>query len=198
MAGILLEGAMTQPAVPDRLPAGATAEGDGIVIGHGPVRVDIFVDFLCPYCRQFELSSESTLAKLVDDGQASLVYHPMNFLDDASTTRYSTRAAASSGCAADEGRFAEYAHALFVNQPPEGSAGLTNAELTAIGQSAGLTSQTFARCVLDSPYQDWPDYVTARATELGVEATPTVLVAGTSVSPEAKPIATAVTAATGR
>ena len=189
---------MTEPTVPSRLPAGVTGEGDGILIGHGPVRVDAFVDFLCPYCRQFELSSESTLAKLVDDGQASLVYHPMNFLDDASTTRYSTRAAASSGCAADEGRFAEYAHALFVNQPPEGSAGLANAELTAIGQSAGLTSQTFARCVLDSPYQDWPDYVTARATELGVEATPTVLVAGTSVSPEAKPIAAAVTAATGR
>jgi protein-disulfide isomerase len=189
---------MTQPTVPHRLPADATAEGDGIVIGHGPVRVDIFVDFLCPFCRQFELSSESTLAKLVADGQASLVYHPMNFLDDASTTRYSTRAAASSGCAADGGRFAEYAHALFVNQPPEGGAGLTNAELTAIGQSAGLTSETFTSCLLDSPYQDWPGYVTARATELGVEATPTVLVAGTPVSPDAQPIAAAVAAATGR
>ncbi|HEY1920885.1 MAG TPA: thioredoxin domain-containing protein [Streptosporangiaceae bacterium] len=189
---------MTQPTVPPRLPAGATAEGDGVVIGHGPVRVDIFVDFLCPYCREFELSAESTLAKLMNDGQASLVYHPMNFLDDASTTRYSTRAAASSGCAADGGHFLEYAHALFVNQPPEGSAGLTNAELTAIGQSVGLTSETFTSCVADSPYLDWPDYVTARATELGVEATPTVLVAGAPVSPDAKPIAAAVTAATGR
>jgi protein-disulfide isomerase len=186
---------MTHPAVPSRLPAGVTAEGDGVVIGHGPVRVDIFVDFLCPYCRQFELSAGPALAKLVAGGQASLVYHPMNFLDGASTTRYSTRAAASSGCAADQGRFPEYANALFVNQPPEGSAGLADAELTAIGQSVGLTGEAFSRCVLDSPYLDWPTYVTERATELGVEATPTVVVAGTAVEPGAQPITAAVAAA---
>jgi protein-disulfide isomerase len=186
---------MTQPAVPARLPAGATAEGDGVVVGQGPVRVDIFVDFLCPYCRQFELSSGQALAKLVHDGQASLVYHPMNFLDDASTTRYSTRAAAASGCAADQGRFLEYANALFAHQPPEGSAGLTDAELTALGQQAGLSGQEFSACVQSSPYLDWPAYVTERATELGVEATPTVLVAGTPVEADAHPITAAVAAA---
>jgi protein-disulfide isomerase len=42
----------------------------------------------------------------------------MNFLDEASTTNYSTRAAAASGCAADGGRFVQYAHALFSSQPP--------------------------------------------------------------------------------
>src|SRR5580693_462166 len=114
------EGPMTDPTVPSRLPAGATAEGDGVMLGHGPVRVDAFIDFLCPFCRQFELSSGPTLARLVADGQISLAYHPMNFLDGASSTNYSTRSAAASGCAADQGRFAEYARALFVNQPPEG------------------------------------------------------------------------------
>ena len=105
---------MTNPAIPGRLPAGATQEGDGIVIGGGPVRIDAFIDFLCPFCRRFELSAGPALAGLLASGQVSLVYHPMNFLDQASTTRYSTRAAAASGCAADEGRFLEYAHALFV------------------------------------------------------------------------------------
>ncbi len=42
----------------------------------------------------------------------------MNFLDEASSTNYSSRAAAASGCAADQGRFLEYAHALFQSQPP--------------------------------------------------------------------------------
>jgi protein-disulfide isomerase len=50
--------------VPSRLPAGATDQGDGIMIGQGPVRVDAFIDFLCPFCRRFELSSGSTLARL--------------------------------------------------------------------------------------------------------------------------------------
>src|SRR6266699_5480993 len=99
---------MTDPITPGRVPAGAAPEGDAIVIGPGPVRVDAFIDFLCPFCRRFELSSGPALAGLVADGLVSLAYHPMNFLDEASTTNYSTRAAAASGCAADGGRFVQY------------------------------------------------------------------------------------------
>jgi protein-disulfide isomerase len=186
---------MSDPAVPSRLPAGATAEGDGVVIGHGPVRVDAFIDFLCPFCRRFELSSGPALAGLVADGQISLVYHPMNFLDGASTTNYSTRAAAASGCAADQGRFAEYAHALFAGQPPEGGPGLSDAELVDIGRTVGLDGTAFSGCVSKAPYLGWPPYLTARAIALGVEATPTVLVQGAAVRPEAEPVAAAVAAA---
>ena len=188
---------MTEPSVPSRLPADVTGEGDGIMIGNGPVRVDAFIDFLCPYCQRFELSSGETLAKLVADGRISLVYHPMNFLDQASTTNYSTRAAAASGCASDGGRFAEYAHALYVNQPPEGGPGLSDTELADIGRSVGLPDTAFTACLSEAPYRDWPPYVTTQAIDLGVEATPTVLVAGTQVNAEAKAIAAAVADATG-
>jgi len=176
---------MTYPITPSRFPAGATPEGDGVVIGDGPVRVDAFIDFLCPYCRQFELSSGPTLARLVADRQASVVYHPMNFLDEASTTNYSTRAAVASGCAADQGRFPDCAHALFVHQPPEGGPGLSDAELVSIGREVGLDAK-FAACVSD-----------ARAVAAGVSATPTVLVAGVVVRPEAQAITTAVALASG-
>jgi len=54
---------MTYPITPSRFPAGATQEGDAVVIGDGPVRVDAFIDFLCPYCRRFELSSGPALAR---------------------------------------------------------------------------------------------------------------------------------------
>jgi protein-disulfide isomerase len=183
---------MTDPAAPSRLPADVTAQGDGVLIGHGAVRVDAFIDFLCPFCRRFELSSGKALASLVADGRVSLAYHPMNFLDEASTTNYSTRAAAASGCAADRRRFAEYAHALFVNQPPEGGAGLSDTELAGLGRAAGLADAAFAACVSDAPYLDWPPYVTAHATALGVNATPTVLVDGTVVRPDAPAITAAV------
>jgi protein-disulfide isomerase len=188
---------MTDLAVPSHLPAGATGEGDGIMIGRGPVHVDAFIDFLCPFCRRFELSAGPTLAGLVSGGQVTLVYHPMNFLDAASTTSYSTRAAAASGCAADGGRFAGYAHALFVSQPPEGGPGLSDAELADLGRGVGLDGAAFSACVSDAPYLDWPPYVTARATALGVDATPTVLVAGAVVTPEAQAIDAAVAAAGG-
>jgi protein-disulfide isomerase len=186
---------MTEPGVPSRVPAGATPEGDGISVGDGPVRVDIFIDFQCPYCRRFELSSGPALAALVARGLSTLVYHPMNFLDAASTTNYSTRAAAESGCAADQGRFVEYAHALFVSQPPEGGPGLTDAELAELGRAAGLADEAFGACISGAPYLDWPPYVTARALAHGVSATPTVLVAGAVVRPDAPVITAAVAAA---
>jgi protein-disulfide isomerase len=184
---------MTNVAVPGHVPASATAEGDGIVIGSGPVTVDAYIDFLCPFCRHFELRSGGTLARLVSDGQISLVYHPMNFLDAASTTNYSTRAAAASGCASDGGRFPEYAHALFTSQPPEGGPGLTDAKLAELAGAVGLPG-AFADCLHSGRYLDWPSYVTALATARGVQATPTVLVNGAPVPATPRMISAAVAA----
>jgi len=188
---------MSDLTTPSRIPAGATPEGDGIMTGDGPVRVDAFIDFLCPFCRRFELSSGAALADLIAKNLIRLVYHPMNFLDGASTTNYSTRAAAASACAADQGRFLDYAHALFLRQPTEGGAGLTDAELAGIGRDIGLPDAAFASCVTEGPYLDWPPYVSARATALGVAATPTVLVAGKAVQPDARAITAAVENAPG-
>jgi protein-disulfide isomerase len=183
---------MAYPTRPSRLPAGATPDGDGVVVGDGPVRVDAFIDFLCPYCRQFELSSGPALALMVADREISIAYHPMNFLDEASTTSYSTRAAAVSGCAADQGRFADYAHALFASQPPEGGPGLSDAKLAGLAPEAGIAEAEFAACLSGGQYLDWPPYVTARATAAGVSGTPTVLVAGAVVAPEPQAISAAV------
>jgi protein-disulfide isomerase len=186
---------MTQPDAPARVPRGATPEGDGVVVGSGPVRIDAYIDFLCPFCRQFELSSGPALASLVASDEASIVYHPMNFLDDASTTNYSTRAAAASGCAADQDRFMEFARVLFVHQPPEGGPGLSDVELAGLGVEAGLTGPAFASCLADGPYLAWPSYVTARAVAAEVAATPTVLVAGDPVRPKPEIITAAVSRA---
>lgn len=123
---------MSDPSIPSRLPAGATKEGDGIVMGNGPVRVDAFIDFMCPFCRRFELSAGPALADLVSSGQISLIYHPMNFLDEASTSNYSTRATAASGCAAD-GRTVRRIRARAIRQPAP--RGRTRAERCPAGRS---------------------------------------------------------------
>ena len=183
---------MTEMTRPARVPASATGDGDGIVLGSGPVAVDAYVDFLCPYCRAFELNAGGTLARLVAAGQISLAYHPMNFLDRASTTNYSSRAAAASGCAADGGRFPEYVRALFKSQPAEGGPGLTDAQLAELAESAGLPGPGFAECQQSGRYLDWAPYVTALAVARGVQATPTVLVNGKPVPANARMISAAV------
>jgi protein-disulfide isomerase len=183
---------MTEMARPGHVPASATADGDGVRIGSGPIMVDAYIDFLCPYCRAFERNAGGTLAGLVADGQITLAYHPMNFLDAASTTNYSSRAAAASGCAADGGRFLDYARALFDSQPPEGGPGLTDAQLAELAVSAGLPGPAFAECLHSGRYLDWPSYVTALATARGVQSTPTVLVNGLPVPASARMITAAV------
>lgn len=182
---------MTEMTRPGHVPASATAAGDGVRIGSGPIMVDAYVDFLCPYCRAFERNAGGTLARLIAAGQISLAYHPMDFLDAASSTNYSTRAAAASGCASDGGRFLEYARALFDSQPPEGGSGLSDAQLAELAGSVGLP-ESFAHCLHSGRYLDWPPYVTALATARGVQATPTVLVNGRPVPANARMISAAV------
>jgi protein-disulfide isomerase len=177
---------------PARVPVGATPEGDGIVLGNGPVRVDAYIDFLCPFCRQFEERSGPYLDRLLDAGAISLVYHPLGFLDRLSTTRYSSRASATSGCAADYGHFREYKDLLFANQPEEGGPGLSQEELIELGAEAGITDQGFPICAGKNTYLPWTEYVTTRAVERGVSGTPSVFVVGVPVPANGPVIAAAV------
>jgi protein-disulfide isomerase len=182
------------PAAPPRVPAHTTPEGDGVLVSTGPVRVDAYIDFQCPFCRVFELSSGPALRAMAAEGVINLVFHPMDFLDEASTNHYSSRAASASGCASDADRFSEYAEVLFANQPPEGGPGLTDDQLVELGVEVGLTEPTFARAVPQHPYVPWADSVTRRAMARGVSGTPTTLVAGAPVPANARAIATAVAA----
>jgi protein-disulfide isomerase len=183
------------PEAPPRVPAGTTPEKDGVTLGGGPVRVDAYVDFQCPFCRAFETTSGDALRAMAAEGAITLAFHPMDFLDEASTNHYSSRAASASGCASDAGRFSEYAQALFANQPPEGGPGLTDEQLTQLGVTVGLSEADFVRCVPQHPYVPWADFVTQRAFSQGVSGTPTTLVDGVPVPANARAIAAAVASA---
>ncbi|MFC3504771.1 DsbA family protein [Micromonospora krabiensis] len=159
-------------------PANTAEGGTGAVVGSGPVTVDIYEDFLCPVCHQFEQTSGATITQLIDEGKIRVVYHPVAFLNRFSTTEYSTRSSAASGCAADAGKYKEYATALFDKQPPEGSAGLTDDELIDIGAGVGLDRDSFGSCVRDGTFKPWTEHVTDQASRNNVTGTPTVVVDG--------------------
>ncbi len=162
-------------------PPGAVAGGYGFADGSGPVTVDVYADFMCPACKQFEQQSGPVLDQLADDGKATVVYHPIAILDGLSEgTKYSTRAAAASAAAADGGKFLEYLKALYAQQPAEGTAGLGDDKLIEIGRSVGL-GDDFAAKVKDGTYRGWATRATDAAAEKGVNSTPTVFVAGKQV-----------------
>jgi protein-disulfide isomerase len=176
-------------------PPGATKDGSGVVLGNGPVRMDVYVDFICPACRQFEARTGAALDRLVADGRVQIVYHPVAYLDPSSTTKYSTRTSAASGCAAEGGKFREYAKALFERQPPQGGRGLGDGELISIGTTVGLDEDRFGVCVRHGKYKAWTRHVSTEAAARGVTGTPAIYVGGQPVQLTTQAITAAVAAA---
>jgi protein-disulfide isomerase len=178
-------------------PSVAVDEGTAFAVGTGPVKIDIYEDFICPACGQFESGAATTIDQLVAGNKVTVQYHPIAILDRASTTEYSTRSAAASAAAAQAGKFAEFHKVLFANQPEEGSAGLDNAKLIELGKSVGLTDAAFADAVNAGTYKAWATKVTETATARGVNSTPTVLVGGKPLETRTAEGLTAAVAAAG-
>ncbi len=189
IVGMNVNGAAA-PQVP--VPRGATPSCDGIVVGTGPVNVEAYIDFLCPFCKQFELMSASTVDKLLERRIIGFVRYPMDFLDAVSTTGYATRAAAAAAAASDADMFHEYARTLFEYQPPEGGPGLTDEQLVELGHEIGITEQQFPETLRKGTYLPWPPFVTERAVARGVAGTPSVFVHGIPVAARPGPILAAI------
>ena len=164
-------------------PAAAVDDGTAFAVGDGPVKVDVYEDFMCPICHEFEDSSGATLKQMIAAKRVTVQYHPISILDRASNgTEYSTRSAAASAAAAEGGKFSEYHQVLFDNQPAEGSDGLTNAKLIELGKSVGLTDAKFADAITGKTYWAWVAKVTDTASSRGVTGTPTVMINGQKVA----------------
>lgn len=164
------------------VPAGVVDSNTAWAVGTGPVTVDVYEDFMCPICNNFEKASGATIKQLITDKKITVRYHTVAILDDSSNgTKYSTRAAGAAAAAAIEGKFVEYHDVLYANQPSEGSNGLDNAKLISLGKSVGLTSSTFADAVNNKTYDGWVSTVTDTFASRGYSGTPTIVVAGKQV-----------------
>jgi protein-disulfide isomerase len=192
---LLLAGLVGWGIYASQRPSGPAQRPVGRAVGTGPVTVDVYLDFQCPVCKKFEEESGSTLDRLVADGRIKLVYHPLAFLDRASTTRYSTRSAGSAPCAADAGKLPAYVAELYTRQKSEGGPGLSDDEMIAAATSVGITDPAFATCVRDGKYGDWVTHETEAAVDRGVTGTPTVFVNGREVTATSQAIQSAVSAA---
>lgn len=122
--------------------------------------VDIvtYVDYLCPYCRQFEETNNAQIQKLVDSGAATLEVHPVAILTSNSAgTKYSLRAANAAACVADKAPddFWKFHQLLYANQPEEGTAGLTDAQLKSYAESSGAPSGSTGTCIDDGSFEDY-------------------------------------------
>lgn len=146
------------------------------------VTVDVYEDFLCPFCAEFERATGSMLERYVGSGEVQVRYHPIAFLDGASEgTDYSTRAMNAVGVVLDErGRQAaiELHDLLFAKQPAEGTPGLSDEQLVTLAVRAGADRTAVESPIMDRRFEQWVASATEAAREKGVMSTPTVLVDG--------------------
>ncbi|MFC3495773.1 DsbA family protein [Glycomyces rhizosphaerae] len=182
-------------------PAAATTDTYAVEIGDGPVTIDLYIDYMCPACKQFEDAYAADLQRWVDEGSVTINYHPIAILNRMSQgTEYSTRAGAAAVCAADAGEqdFLDYTLALYAAQPAENTRGLDDDELVRIGtDEAGLDAE-WETCVADETYRGWiEEGTTSASSEQGVSGTPTAMVDGRLVDSAtfAESVEAAITAA---
>ncbi|MGI9822490.1 thioredoxin domain-containing protein [Agromyces sp. Marseille-Q5079] len=151
-----------------------------------------YIDYLCPYCGQFETTNSEAMRTMVESGAATLEIHPIAILTNQSAgTQYSLRAANAAACVADlsPDAFFDYNAILFENQPEEGSTGLSNSDLKKLANDVGAASSV-GGCIDDMRFKSWVQDATNRAlTEpipnsdlASVTGTPTVLVNGQQYS----------------
>lgn len=117
----------------------AVADGGVVTAGNGPIVIDVYEDFLCPVCERFEERYGEELTTALNEGRITVRYHSVSILDELTDPPgFSTRAANASLCATDAGVFPAYHARLFDEQPAEGSAGLTDAQLVGFGTELGV------------------------------------------------------------
>jgi protein-disulfide isomerase len=177
--------AKTEPATVDAAslgdapktpPAEVVAPGAGAEAGK-PVKVVLYIDFICPVCKNFETQYNDQLTSLRNDGKITVEYRPLGFLDSRSTTNYSSRAANAAACVANTApeKYSDYFNALFAQQPAEGSAGLSDNDLKKMASDMGVDINS---CVDDKTYRPFVKFTTKEAAAIGVTGTPTVFVDG--------------------
>lgn len=161
---------------PQTAPAEVVAPGAEAEAGK-PVKVVLYVDFICPICKDFEVRYNEQLTALRNEGKISVEYRALGFLDNRSSSNYSSRAANAAACVVNESpeKYSEFVDSLFANQPREGGAGLSDDKLKSLAGDIGADITT---CVDEKTFRPYVKYSTALAENTGITGTPTVFVDG--------------------
>ena len=151
------------------------ANGSAIVLNPGQAKViDVWEDPQCPICKNFEDANGDYIESLVRDNNATVRFHVLSFLGDESV-----RAANASFCAADEGQYLDFHHALYAVQSPlENSGFWSNEKLIAIGKKIGISSTKFSDCVTKGSKIALVKANYDSMEKFGVKGTPTVFING--------------------
>ena len=189
------------------VPAGAYGPEEpqayGIPYGSNPEapRLEVWEDFQCPACGQFEALAGESLRGLADEGTIVLATlpstsprppisppsSPRRACFGRRSGRRSRRSAAAYGCAVDAGVGTEYKATVFAAQPQREGDGWTDEQLLEFGTTAGVSEEdypTFEACYNDRVYLGWAGNSTDAFYSDAIPGTPTVKLDGQEIAIE--------------
>jgi protein-disulfide isomerase len=146
----------------------------GIYLGKAdaPVRLVEFADLQCPICREYSLQS---LPQLVQDyvrtGKVRMEFRNLSFLGPDSITAGRAAAAAS-----QQNKLWNFADVFYYNQGEENSGYVTQDFIDRINKAAGVDSAEADAFAKSDASQEPLGAANTMANQLGVNATPTILV----------------------
>jgi protein-disulfide isomerase len=155
----------------------------GFQVGQSTAKatVEVWEDFQCPACQNFESLDAAQLTAWAADGTIKLEYHPVAILDRMSSTNYSSRAlnAAAAVLNVDPAAFVKFHSLLYANQPPENGTGLTDAQLIDYAVQAGVQRADVESAITGLKYAGWVAKVTDEFSSVKhFTGTPTIVING--------------------
>lgn len=139
-----------------------------------PVTIDLYEDYSCPHCADYEVAVGPTLYSLVAKGDAIVNFHPIRFVTD-----YGLNAGSAAVCVAanDSQNWPDFHSALFANHNQQ-SDRWSASDFVNYAKVKGITDETTLSCIGKGAHTGWISSNTKAATDAGVNSTPSLLING--------------------
>lgn len=150
--------------------------------------VTYFGSWKCPYCARFSTGMLSQLVTdYVEPGAIVLEFRDLAYIGGGPFLGPDAPAAGQAGLAvwnAEPASYWPFHEFVFQNQPPESDQWATAERLVEFAQSAGVSeTEPIRTAVQENQYEDALRATSSAAEENGVNATPTLLIDGTTINP---------------
>lgn len=129
------------------------------------VRVVVFSDFQCPYCKSFWKTLRESMKKNAEKAFFAYKHFPLSFHPQANN------AALAAECAAEQKKFWEYGDKLFDSQQDWASSTGVQ-KFKDYARSMGLNASQFNKCLDEQKYQDIIVSDGEEAGNFGIAGTP--------------------------
>jgi protein-disulfide isomerase len=130
--------------------APVTRQADGSIVmavaGVEKPVLEIYEDFQCPSCREFEKLNGPTVKELAAMGKVKVVYRPFQLFDQEPLKSNSERAANAALCAPAD-KWVPYHDLIYKHQPAESATGFSDQDLISWAKQVGISDPAFEKCV---------------------------------------------------